>query len=99
MRNGTCMVGPWYQRGHIISKHKMILDKYEPLVSDRIAQVFKQRDISIFNNVNVREVKRINSTNKQENSSSVQIVLDDGHTTITAEELLVAVGRKPRQIN
>ena len=68
MRNGTCMVGPWYQRGHIISKHKMILDKYEPLVSDRIAQVFKQRDMPIFNNVNVREVKRINSTNKQENS-------------------------------
>jgi len=46
----------------------MILDKYEPLVSDRIAQVFKQRDMPIFNNVNVREVKRINSTNKQENS-------------------------------
>jgi len=77
----------------------MILDKYEPLVSDRIAQVFKQRDMSIFNNVNVREVKHINSTNNQENSSSVQIVLDDGHTTITAEELLVAVGRKPRQIS
>jgi pyruvate/2-oxoglutarate dehydrogenase complex dihydrolipoamide dehydrogenase (E3) component len=73
------------------------IDKYEPLVSDRIAQVFKQRDMSIFNNVNVREVKRINSTNKQENSSSVQIVLDDGHTTTTAEELLVAeVGNPDR---
>jgi pyruvate/2-oxoglutarate dehydrogenase complex dihydrolipoamide dehydrogenase (E3) component len=78
----------------ILSRHKMILDKYEPLVGERLAGAFKQRGISIHNNVNVREVKRINSTNAQENSGSIQIMLDDGKT-IAAEELLVAVGRKP----
>jgi pyruvate/2-oxoglutarate dehydrogenase complex dihydrolipoamide dehydrogenase (E3) component len=79
----------------IISRYKRILDKYEPLVGDRLAHAFKQRGISIHNNVNVREVKRINSISKQENvGGSVQIMLDDGDT-ITAEELLVAVGRKP----
>jgi pyruvate/2-oxoglutarate dehydrogenase complex dihydrolipoamide dehydrogenase (E3) component len=47
--------------------------------------------------VDVIEVKRINSSNsKEENGSSVQVILDDGNTTITAEELLVAVGRKPK---
>jgi pyruvate/2-oxoglutarate dehydrogenase complex dihydrolipoamide dehydrogenase (E3) component len=94
------MAHAWWALGAteviIISRHKRILDKYEPLVGDRLADVFKQRGISIHNNVNVREVKRINSTSKskQENGGSVQIVLDDGNT-LTAEELLVAVGRKP----
>ena len=78
----------------ILSRHKRILDKYEPLVGERLAEAFKKRGISIHNNVNVREVKRINSTNMQENSGSIQIMLDDGNT-ITAEELLVAVGRNP----
>ena len=78
--------------------NRRILDKYEPLVADRLAEVFKQRGVSIHNNVNVKEVKRvINSrTSKQENNGggSVQIILDYGNT-ISAEELLVAVGRKP----
>jgi len=78
----------------IISRHKRILDKYEPLVGDRLAKAFKQRGISIQYNANVSEVKRINSISKQENDSTVQIMLDDGNA-ITAEELLVAVGRKP----
>ncbi len=78
----------------ILSRHKRILDKFEPLVGERLAEAFKKRGISIHNNVNVREVKRINSTNMQENSGSIQIMLDDGNT-ITAEELLVAVGRNP----
>ena len=95
------MAHAWWALGTteviIISKHKRILDKYEPMVSDRLAEAFKQRGISIHNNVNVREVKRINSSNsKEENGSSVQVILDDGNTTITAEELLVAVGRKPK---
>ena len=68
------------------------------LVADRLAEVFKQRGISIHNNVNVKEVKRIinSSTSKQENNGggSVQIILDYGNT-ISAEDLLVAVGRKP----
>ena len=80
----------------ILSRHKRILDKYEPLVGERLAEAFKKRGISIHNNVNVREVKRINGPNMQENSGSIQIMLDDGNT-ITAEELLVAVGRKPNK--
>ena len=44
----------------ILSRHKRILDKYEPLVGERLAEAFKKRGISIHNNVNVREVKRIN---------------------------------------
>jgi dihydrolipoamide dehydrogenase len=55
--------------------------------------------MSIYNNVNVREVKRMNNSSniKQENNggSSVQVILDDGNT-INSEELLVAVGRKPK---
>ena len=78
--------------------NRRILDKYEPLVADRLAEVFKQRGVSIHNNVNVKEVKRIinSSTSKQENNGggSVQIILDYGNT-ISAEDLLVAVGRKP----
>jgi pyruvate/2-oxoglutarate dehydrogenase complex dihydrolipoamide dehydrogenase (E3) component len=81
----------------VLSRNRRILDKYEPLVGDRLAEVFKQRGISIHNNVNVKEVKRIinSSTSKQENNGgrSVQIILDDANT-ISAEELLVAVGRK-----
>src|SRR5918992_236523 len=95
------MAHAWWALGArevvMISRHSRILDKYEPLVSDRLAKAFKQRGISIYNNVNVREVKRINSGNasKQENGGgSVQIMLDDGNT-IAAEEVLVAVGRKP----
>jgi pyruvate/2-oxoglutarate dehydrogenase complex dihydrolipoamide dehydrogenase (E3) component len=94
------MAHAWWALGTteviIISRHKRILDKYEPMVGDRLAQAFKQRGISIHNNVNVREVKRINGTSKstQENGGSVQILLDDGNT-ITTEELLVAVGRRP----
>ena len=82
----------------ILSKNRRILDKYEPLVADRLAEVFKQWGVSIHNNVNVKEVKRIinSSTSKQENNGggSVQIILDYGNT-ISAEDLLVAVGRKP----
>jgi dihydrolipoamide dehydrogenase len=78
----------------ILSRNKRILNKYEPFVGDRLAQAFKQRGIFIHNNVNVREVKRVNSTSKQGNGSTVQIMLDDGNN-IPAEELLVAVGRKP----
>ncbi|MFL6419361.1 MAG: FAD-dependent oxidoreductase [Nitrososphaeraceae archaeon] len=97
------MAHAWWALGTreviIISKHKTILDKYEPLVSERLAEVFKQRGMSIYNNVNVREVKRVNSSStiKQENNggSSVQVILDDGNT-INSEELLVAVGRKPK---
>jgi pyruvate/2-oxoglutarate dehydrogenase complex dihydrolipoamide dehydrogenase (E3) component len=93
------MAHAWWALGttevSIISRNKRILNKYEPFVGDRLAQAFKQRGISIHNNVNVRQVKRINSTSKQENGGgSVQIMLDNGNT-ITAEELLVAVGRKP----
>ena len=54
----------------IISRHKRILDKYEPLVGDRLAEAFKQQGMSIQYNVNVREVKRINNTSKQENGST-----------------------------
>jgi pyruvate/2-oxoglutarate dehydrogenase complex dihydrolipoamide dehydrogenase (E3) component len=78
----------------ILSRNKRILNKYEPFVGDRLAQAFKQRGISIHNNANVSEVERVNRTSKQGNGSTVQIMLDDGNI-ITAEELLVAVGRKP----
>jgi pyruvate/2-oxoglutarate dehydrogenase complex dihydrolipoamide dehydrogenase (E3) component len=93
------MAHAWWALGTkeviIISKHRRILDKYEPLVSDRLAEVFKQRGVSIHYNVNVKEVKRTNHTSKEQNGSSVQVILDDGNT-VTAEELLVAVGRKPK---
>lgn len=63
------MAHAWWALGTkeiaIISRHKRILDKYEPLVGDRLAEAFKQRGISIHNNVNVREVKHINSTSKK----------------------------------
>ncbi len=92
------MAYAWYSLGSreftIISRHKRILDKYELMISDRLAEAFKQRGMSIYNNVNVREVKRIKNNIKQENGGSVQIMLDDGSTVIT-EELLVSVGRKP----
>ena len=96
------MAHAWWALGTkavtILSRNRRILDKYEPLVGDRLAEVFKQRGVSIHNNVNVKEVKRIinSSTSKQENNGggSVQIILDYGNT-ISAEELLVAVGRKP----
>jgi pyruvate/2-oxoglutarate dehydrogenase complex dihydrolipoamide dehydrogenase (E3) component len=93
------MAHAWWALGTteviLISRHKRILDKYEPLVGDRLEEIFKQRGISIYNSVNVKEVKRINSTSKEENGGgSVQIALDDGNS-ITAEEILVTVGRKP----
>ena len=96
------MAHAWWALGTkavtILSRNRRILDKYEPLVGDRLAEVFKQRGVSIHNNVNVKEVKRIinSRTSKQENNGggSVQIILDYGNT-ISAEELLVAVGRKP----
>ena len=73
MRNGICMVGLDNKRSLSSTNTKEYMYKYEPIISDQIAQVFKQRDMSIFNNVNVREVKRINNNIKQENGSSVQI--------------------------
>ena len=92
------MVGSCTKAVTILSRNRRILDKYEPLVGDRLAEVFKQRGISIHNNVNVKEVKRIidSRTSKQENNGggSVQIILDYGNT-ISAEELSVTVGRKP----
>ena len=96
------MAHPWWALGTkavtILSRNRRILDKYEPLVGDRLAEVFKQRGVSIHNNVNVKEVKRImdRRTSKQENNGggSVQIILDYGNT-ISAEELSVTVGRKP----
>jgi pyruvate/2-oxoglutarate dehydrogenase complex dihydrolipoamide dehydrogenase (E3) component len=74
----------------ILSRHERILNRFEPFVGDRLAAAFEQRGISIRTNVSVREAERVNL------QSPIQITLDDdGSTSITADELLVAVGRKP----
>jgi pyruvate/2-oxoglutarate dehydrogenase complex dihydrolipoamide dehydrogenase (E3) component len=96
------MAHAWWALGSkvitIISRHQGILNKYEPFVGDRLSEVFKQRGISIRNNVNIKEAKRIIDVSNSENGNSMQIKLDDGNN-ITAEELLVAVGRKPNTDN
>jgi pyruvate/2-oxoglutarate dehydrogenase complex dihydrolipoamide dehydrogenase (E3) component len=75
----------------ILSRHERILNKFEPFVGDRLGAAFEQRGISIRTNVSVKEVERVNL------QSPIQIALDDdgSSTAITADELLVAVGRKP----
>ena len=69
------------------NKHDRILDKYEPFVGERLTEVFKHRGISVRTNVNVKEVERPDHV---EDRHPVIISSDDG-TTITADELLVAV--------
>lgn len=72
----------------ILSRHGRILNRFEPFVGELITSVFERRGISVRTNVNIIEVKRIDL------QSPVQIVLDDG-SNMSADELLVAVGRKP----
>lgn len=86
------MAHAWWSLGTkvtISSKHDRILNMFEPFVGERLMEVFKHRDISVRTNVNVKEVERPN--HKQEHPR-LNIRLDDG-TTITANELLLAVVR------
>jgi pyruvate/2-oxoglutarate dehydrogenase complex dihydrolipoamide dehydrogenase (E3) component len=92
------MAHAWWALGTkeitIISRHKGILNKYEPFVGERLSEIFKQRGISILNNANVREVEHNTDRSNQQNGRSILIKLDNGNS-MTAEELLVAVGRRP----
>jgi pyruvate/2-oxoglutarate dehydrogenase complex dihydrolipoamide dehydrogenase (E3) component len=91
---GCEMAHAWWSLGTkvtIISKHDRILNKFEPFVGERLMEVFKHRGISVRTNVNVKEVER---PNHKQDHPPLNIKLDDG-TTITADELLVAVGRTP----
>ncbi len=91
---GCEMAHAWWSLGTkvtVISKHDRILNKLEPFVGERLMKVFKHRGISVRTNVNVMEVEPRN--HKQEHPP-LNIRLDDG-TAITANELLVAVGRTP----
>ena len=54
-------------------------------------EVFKRRGISVRTNVNVKEVER---PNHKQDHPPINITLNDG-STITAKELLVAIGRTP----
>ena len=96
------MAHAWWALGTkeitIISRNKRILNKYEPFVGDRLTEVFQERGISVRNNVNVKQVDRISDISSQQNGGSIQIRLDDGNS-ITSEELLVAVGRRPNTDN
>jgi pyruvate/2-oxoglutarate dehydrogenase complex dihydrolipoamide dehydrogenase (E3) component len=88
------MAHAWWSLGTkvtIMSKHDRILNKFEPFVGARLMKVFKHRGISVRTNVNVKEVER---PNHKQDHPPLNIGLDDG-TTITADELLVAVGRTP----
>ncbi len=75
----------------ILSRNDGILSRYEPFVGERLMNVFKHRGISVRANVNVKEVER---PNHKQDHPPLNITLDDG-TTITAQELLVAIGRTP----
>ncbi len=75
----------------ILSRNDGILSRYEPFVGERLMKVFKHRGISVRTNVNVKEVER---PNHKQDLRPINIKLDDG-TTITAQELLVAIGRTP----
>jgi len=91
---GCEMAHAWWSLGTkvtIISKHDRILNKFEPFVGERLVEVFKHRGISVRTNVNVKEVER---PNHKQDHPPLNIKLDDD-TTITADELLVAVGRTP----
>jgi pyruvate/2-oxoglutarate dehydrogenase complex dihydrolipoamide dehydrogenase (E3) component len=91
---GCEMAHAWWSLGTkvtIMSKHDRILNKFEPFVGERLMEVFKHRGISVRTNVNVKEVER---PNHKQDHPPLNIKLDDG-TTITADELLVAVGRTP----
>ena len=85
MADAWCALG---SKVTILSRHERILDRFEPFVGDRLGTAFVQRGISVRTNVNIKEVERINT------KSQIQIALDDG-SNMTADELLVAVGRKP----
>lgn len=77
----------------ILSRNKRILDRYEPFVGEQLAAAFTKRGISIRTKVNITRVKRDSSSNNN-TKPPIEIELDDG-TTMDADELLVAVGRKP----
>lgn len=72
----------------ILGRHNRILARYEPFVGKLLGEAFAQRGITLRICVNVVEVKRPSP------SAQVQIILDDG-SSMTAGELLVAVGRVP----
>jgi dihydrolipoamide dehydrogenase len=75
----------------LLSRNDGILGRYEPFVGERLMEVFKRRGISVCTNVNVKEVER---PNHKQDHPPINIMLDDG-STITAQELLVAIGRTP----
>jgi pyruvate/2-oxoglutarate dehydrogenase complex dihydrolipoamide dehydrogenase (E3) component len=75
----------------LLSRDKGILGRYEAFVGERIMEVFKRRGISVRTNANVKEVER---PNHKQDHPPLNITLDDD-TTITAQELLVAIGRIP----
>ncbi|MDQ3852047.1 MAG: NAD(P)/FAD-dependent oxidoreductase [Thermoproteota archaeon] len=85
MADAWCALGT---KVTILSRHERILNKFEPFVGEFLAAAFVRRGISIRTNVSIREVERIDL------QSPIQIVLDNG-SNMSAEELLVAVGRKP----
>jgi pyruvate/2-oxoglutarate dehydrogenase complex dihydrolipoamide dehydrogenase (E3) component len=85
MADAWCALG---SKVTILSRHERILNRYEPFVGEFLATAFQRRDIAIRRNVNIKEVERIDS------QSPIQIMLDDG-SDMVADELLVAVGRKP----
>jgi pyruvate/2-oxoglutarate dehydrogenase complex dihydrolipoamide dehydrogenase (E3) component len=58
---GCEMTHAWWSLGTkvtIISKHDIILNKFEPFVGERLMEVFKHTGISVRTNVNVKEVER-----------------------------------------
>jgi pyruvate/2-oxoglutarate dehydrogenase complex dihydrolipoamide dehydrogenase (E3) component len=85
MADAWCALG---SKVTILSRHERILNRFEPFVGDRLGTAFVQRGISVRTNVNIKEVERTDPKSK------IQIALDDG-SNMTADELLVAVGRKP----
>jgi pyruvate/2-oxoglutarate dehydrogenase complex dihydrolipoamide dehydrogenase (E3) component len=74
----------------LIERGERILSRYEPFVGERLAQIFRKKDISILTGTKIKLVRRISGREEEH----VEITLDNG-SKIIGDEILVATGRKP----
>ncbi|MEX0763483.1 MAG: NAD(P)/FAD-dependent oxidoreductase [Dehalococcoidia bacterium] len=88
---GVEMAQAWKDLGSqevtIIERNDRLLANEEPFAGQHIADIFKERGIDVRTGVQAESVRR--------QKGEVTVGLSDG-TTVTADELLVAVGRRPR---
>ena len=72
----------------ILERKERLLSRYEPFAGEELAKAFARRGISVLTGVSVVRVDR------PEGAGGTEITLDDG-SVVSADELLVAVGRRP----